>query len=70
MDYFKFAANNARAQAAAIPCRCTAYPFPHRRGSGDCNPTPIRYTTDPRPAWHREEEVIFNANEIRTMEKA
>jgi hypothetical protein len=70
MDYFKFAADNARAQASVITCRCTAYSFPHRRGSGDCNPAPIRYTTDSRPAWHREEEVIFNANEIRTMEKA
>ena len=50
-------------------CACSAYDFPHRTGSGNC-PGFTEYATDPRPAWHREEEVIFNANEIRTMEKA
>lgn len=44
-DYFELAVNLARNQAADTlakikrkqePCRCAAYPFPHREGSKAC----------------------------------
>lgn len=49
-------------------CCCSAYNFPHRSGGGNCPaPAPIRYTTDPRPAWEAEERALFDANEARSI---
>ena len=78
-DYFKLASDLARAEGEATlrriaaerkehPCECMAYNFPHRQGGGKCSgPEPIRYTTDPRPAWEAEERRIFDAAEARAI---
>ena len=78
-DYFKLASDLARAEGEATlrriaaerkeyPCECLAYNFPHRQGGGKCSGhEPIRYTTDPRPAWEAEERRIFDAAEARAI---
>lgn len=78
-DYFKLASDLARAEGKATlqriaaerkehPCECLAYNFPHRQGGGKCSGhEPIRYTTDPRPAWEAEERRIFDAAEARAI---
>lgn len=64
MDYFRLAADLARAHAA---CTCPAYRFPHREGGGACKPEPQRYSTDPRPEWEADERKIFDAAESRAI---
>lgn len=81
-DYFKLAAGLARAEGEAtlkrvaekattmrLPnvCGCSAYTFPHRKGSGKCPGVPVRYSTDPRPAWEAEERRLFDAAEARAI---
>ena len=79
VDYFKLASDLARAEGKATlqriaaerkeyPCECLAYRFPHRQGGGKCSGhEPIRYTTDPRPAWEAEERSIFDAAEASAI---
>ena len=78
-DYFKLASDLARTEGEATrrriaaerkehQCECMAYNFPHRQGSGKCSGRePIRYSTDPRPAWEAEERHIFDASEARAI---
>ena len=72
-DYFAVATAIARSHEAdrkAQVCRCDAYAFPHRPGSGRC-PAPeigiTRYSTDPRPLWEAEERRLFDAAEARAI---
>lgn len=44
-----------REKTAYHPCRCIAYPFPHRPGSGICEwPNPPRFTLRMRPGTHAD----------------
>lgn len=51
-----------REKTAYEPCRCVAYPYPHRPGSGLCEwPNPPRYRSTQCPGVHAEERNVTRA---------
>jgi hypothetical protein len=46
----------------AEPCRCEAYPYPHRPGSGYCEwPNPPQYLSNQRPGVHTPDREDLRA---------